>query len=141
MKRIPLTQDQFALVDDSDYEWLNLWKWHITKGGRSGLVAYAVRHIYPAPKKLLHERKTIFMHKLIIGVKTDMEVKHKDGNTLNNQRDNLQKGNPKSAAVAIARERRLLVRLKRKFGIPYRLPLQLQTLTPEQIITEWRTFI
>lgn len=41
---------------------------------------------------------------------------------------------------AIARERRLLIRLKRKFGIPYRLPLQLQALTPEQIVKRWRTF-
>jgi len=51
------------------------------------------------------------------------------------------KGNNKLGAPAIARERRLLVRLKRKFGIPYRLPLQLQTLTPEQIVTDWKTFI
>jgi len=141
MKRITLTQNQFAMVDDSDYEWLNLWKWHITKGGRSELVVYAVHHIYPASKKLLHKRKTVFMHKLIMNTKADMEVKHKDGNTLNNQRGNLQIGNSRLAAIAIARERRLLVRLKRKFGIPYRLPLQLQALTPEQIVTDWKTFI
>lgn len=43
--------------------------------------------------------------------------------------------------VTIASERRLLIRLKRKFGIPYRLPLHLQTMTPEQITRDWKTFI
>ena len=27
MKKIPLTPDKFAFVDDADYEWLVWWKW------------------------------------------------------------------------------------------------------------------
>jgi hypothetical protein len=27
MKHIPLTQGQFAIVDDADFEWLSKWKW------------------------------------------------------------------------------------------------------------------
>ena len=27
-KEISLTQDQVALIDDEDYEWINQWKWH-----------------------------------------------------------------------------------------------------------------
>ena len=43
--------------------------------------------------------------------------------------------------LGVARGRQLLIRLKRKFGMPYRLPLQLQKMTPEQIVKEWRGFI
>jgi len=28
MKRIPLTQGKFALVDDADFGWLNQWQWY-----------------------------------------------------------------------------------------------------------------
>ena len=31
MKRVPLTQGQFALVDDEDYDYLMQWKWHVQK--------------------------------------------------------------------------------------------------------------
>jgi hypothetical protein len=31
MKTIPLTQGKFAIVDDSDFEWLNQWKWYVQK--------------------------------------------------------------------------------------------------------------
>ena len=33
MKRIPLTQGRFALVNDCDYEYLIQWKWHVSHNG------------------------------------------------------------------------------------------------------------
>ena len=83
MKRIPLTQGKFALVDDEDYTFLIQWKWYFS--GR-----YAVRS-----ESLQHEDGTRFkprryMHRDInrtpLGVQTD----HIDGNGLNNRRRNLR---------------------------------------------------
>lgn len=41
MKEIPLTQGKVASVDDCDYEYLNQWKWHPLKSGKT---FYAVRN-------------------------------------------------------------------------------------------------
>lgn len=84
MKQIPLSQGQFALVDDEDFEWLNQWKWQALKHRDS---FYAVRNTGGRIA-----RKCIFMHRLIMGL-TDskIEVDHEDLNGLNNQRNNLRK--------------------------------------------------
>lgn len=79
MKEIKLTQGQFALVDDADFEWLNQWKWHVRKMPNC---YYVYRW---------HKNGAIAMHRLILGL-TDPKVfgDHKDGNGLNNQRENLR---------------------------------------------------
>jgi hypothetical protein len=38
MKEIPLTQGKVALVDDTDYDHLNQWKWHVKFHGRTGQI-------------------------------------------------------------------------------------------------------
>lgn len=80
MKEIKLTQGKVALVDDEEYEKLNIFKWCAVKNGR---VFYAVRTIYQ-PKK-----KTIFMHKEILS-KEGFYTDHKDHDGLNNQKINLR---------------------------------------------------
>jgi len=40
MKRIKLSKGKYALVDDSDFEWLIKWKWHYNS------VGYAMRTQY-----------------------------------------------------------------------------------------------
>lgn len=45
MKQIPLTQGQFALVDDEDYDWLMQWKWHAFQGP-TNKTYYAAKRIY-----------------------------------------------------------------------------------------------
>jgi hypothetical protein len=84
MKKIKLTQEKTALVDDSDFLKLKKFKWYANKGGKN---FYALRNYY-LPGKI---RKTMRMHALIMGPAPDgFEVDHVDGNGLNNQRKNLR---------------------------------------------------
>lgn len=80
MKKIPLTQGKFALVDDANLEWLNQWKWYAGKNRASGIF-YAKRSA---------KRGKILMHRAILNAKPKQEVDHRDGNSLNNCRDNLR---------------------------------------------------
>ena len=85
MKRIPLTQGKFALVDDADYEWLNQWKWCATKGHNN--TWYAQRTALCNGK-----RTTIIMHRFILGLEAgdERQVDHRNHDGLDNQRDNLR---------------------------------------------------
>ncbi len=104
MKKIKLTQGKFALVDDEDFDFLNQWNWYAHKERKR---FYAISWI---------ESKKAKMHRILLGL-TDAKVQcdHKDGNGLNNQRNNLReatssqqgmnkikKGNTKSKYKGIA---------------------------------------
>lgn len=85
MKQIELTQGQYALVDDADYDWLTQWKWCVAKQ-YSGY--YAVRNFLLKNGK----RSMISMHRQILGLKQGdkRQGDHKDRNTLNNCRNNIR---------------------------------------------------
>jgi hypothetical protein len=82
MKEIKLTQGKVALVDDDDFERLNQFKWHASKEGNN---FYAKRT--PCVNKI---KKVIIMHREIINALPGEDVDHKDGNSLNNLRENLR---------------------------------------------------
>lgn len=85
MKKIPLTQGKFALVDDEDYEELVKWKWYAMKSGKT---FYAGRS---NPKKPFEKRKaSIRMHRQLTSPVEGMEVDHVNGNGLDNRRENLR---------------------------------------------------
>lgn len=72
------------MVSDEDYEWLNQWKWNYCKIGNG---------YYPARTGYENGKKTsIKMHRLIIGasVNDGKLIDHRDGNTMNCQRNNLR---------------------------------------------------
>lgn len=77
MKRIPLTQGKFALVDDEDFAELSKVKWCFSKG-------YAVRSVR------LEKRGTILMHREILSAKKGQECDHINMNGLDNRRANLR---------------------------------------------------
>jgi hypothetical protein len=86
MKEIKLTQGKVALVDDVDYEWINSFKWHVTRHANGK--EYASRMIYNRGKRAI-----ISMHRLIMGTQIGQEVDHIDNLGLNNQRANLRNCN------------------------------------------------
>ena len=79
MKKIPLTQNKFAIVDDEDYEYLNQRKWCFD--GR-----YAVRN---SPRHH-YKRTQISMHRFIMTAPDNMQVDHKNLNRLDNRKANLR---------------------------------------------------
>lgn len=87
MKRIKLTQGQYALVDDEDYDWLMQWKWY-AQWSKCTQSFYAVRRQYVGKRVTI----SILMHRqLLLLEKGDKrQVDHSDHNTLNNQRFNIK---------------------------------------------------
>jgi len=82
MKEIKLTQGKVALVDESDYEWLNQRKWCAVKGR---CTYYCSTHIWRNDK-----RTTILMHRLLFDNPKNRDIDHIDHNGLNNTRENLR---------------------------------------------------
>lgn len=77
-----LTQGQFTIVDDIDYDIVKQYKWYAVKFGD---IFYAIANI---------KGTALRMHRLILGL-TDSKIlaDHADRNGLNNQRYNLRVAN------------------------------------------------
>lgn len=86
MKRIKLTQGQFVLVDNEDFEWLDQYKWSTYKSRSSN--CYAKRQ---APRTN-GKRYTIQMSRCILGLTPGdkREADHINHDTLDNRRSNLR---------------------------------------------------
>ena len=83
MKRIRLTQGYFAQVSDEDYDDVCRYKWHAKT---NKYTAYAARR----EKGTGPQRKCIYLHRYLLKVKPGEMVDHKDGNGLNNTRENIR---------------------------------------------------
>lgn len=78
MKRIPLTQGKFAIVDDCDFELLSALKWQAWQDRKNG-VWYAIR-------------TNARMHRVILGVvNSNIHVDHVNRDGLDNRRANLRR--------------------------------------------------
>lgn len=79
MKTIELTQGYTALIDDADYDMINKHKWCAVK----------YRHYVYAVRKV--NKKMVPMHRIILNIADPkVFVDHKDGNGINNQRNNIR---------------------------------------------------
>lgn len=88
MKEIALTRGKVALVDDEEYEFLNQWKWFAREDKNN---FYAIRNEHTTLQKSVYQTKTIYMHRLILGIENPkILVDHKDHNGLNNQKSNIR---------------------------------------------------
>jgi len=74
VKRIPLSQGKFALVDDEDYEFLMKFKWSFHGH-------YAVRE---------EMKKRIYMHRLVAKTPDGMDTDHINRDRLDNRKKNLR---------------------------------------------------
>jgi hypothetical protein len=86
MKRIPLTQGQFALVDDEDFDGVNSFVW-FAKWNRCTKSFYAARN---SVANSASARSVIRMHREILHAMKDSKVDHVNHDTLDNRRDNLR---------------------------------------------------
>jgi hypothetical protein len=84
MKKIKLTKDKFAIVDDNDFQYLNQFRWYFSTSG------YATRDVWC---KLTRTKNKIRMHREILGLKKEDNdrVDHVDGDKLDNRKLNLRR--------------------------------------------------
>lgn len=85
MKKVELTQGQYALVDDEDYPIISATKWYALFTPRTKKY-YARRNTSLGNKK----RGFSLMHQFILGVKGSIIVDHINGDTLDNRKVNLR---------------------------------------------------
>jgi hypothetical protein len=76
---IPLTQQKVAEIDAADYAAISSYKWYFSAYG------YAVRNGFVGEKRTI-----IYMHRLIVGAPSGIDIDHIDGNKINNRRCNLR---------------------------------------------------
>jgi hypothetical protein len=78
MREIPLTQGKVALVDDEDYERVSRLSWRARRDKKTWYAETG------------SAEQAIFMHTFILGLSAGPETDHKDGNGLNNRRENIR---------------------------------------------------
>lgn len=83
-RKIELTQGEFAIVDQEDYEYVKNYKWSV---GKKGKACYAYRMQKTAGGK--HRQWRQSMHRLIMKAPPDMLVDHINHNGLDNRKANL----------------------------------------------------
>ena len=93
MKLISLTKNKFAKVDDDVFDTLNQLKWHFDG-------YYARRNLY-ADSRQIH----ILMHRLIAGAKEGELVDHRNGDPLDNRKENLRICNRSNNAMNMRKHR------------------------------------
>lgn len=79
---IGLTRGKVSLVREVDYPFLTKFKWFALKAAYSFYAARTVR--------VNGKRTTVLMHRVIMGCVDGQQVHHKNGNSLDNRRDNLE---------------------------------------------------
>jgi hypothetical protein len=81
---IPLSRGLVGIVDADDFERVNRFKWHALKRPRGGRF-HVMRSVNSGGI-----RKTIYLHRWLIGAGVGDEVDHSNNNGLDNRRSNIR---------------------------------------------------
>lgn len=81
-KNIVLSAGYVAVIDDADYERVSQFKWSAAKRKTN---TYAYRQVGPKKK-----RESVYLHRFILEAAPDACVDHRNGNGLDNRRENLR---------------------------------------------------
>ena len=88
MKKIPLTQGKYALVDNEDFHRLSGHKWVYNSRG------YAVREVRLKEWRVSSESgrlyETLLMHRVILNPPAGMDIDHINHNGLDNRKGNMR---------------------------------------------------
>ena len=79
---IALTRNQNAIVDATDFDWLNQWNWLAWWNPKT-------ESFYATRKGMPTESKIVYMHRFILG-DVENDVDHENQDTLDNRRKNLR---------------------------------------------------
>lgn len=82
MRKIALSKNKIALIDDEDYPLISKYNWFVLKVGN--------RYYAQTTKYHNKKNKHIYMHRLIMGSPKGMDIDHINHNTLDNRRPNLR---------------------------------------------------
>lgn len=92
MKLIAVNGGVFVKVDNADYKWLNEWKWFAFCNSKLHINSRKLYVVGYRHGQAGRGREMKYMHRLIMEVKRrTVLIDHIDGDTLNNQRNNLRK--------------------------------------------------
>lgn len=83
MKLIPLTKGYFAQVDDEDYDRVSQFVWHAKKDKKK---VYAARNTSREGRRVTER-----LHQFILQTGPEIEIHHKNGDGLDDQKQNLQR--------------------------------------------------
>jgi hypothetical protein len=83
MKEIKLSQGKVSQVSDHRFDFINQWRWTAAHD------KYGNWHAHRLEGKGKN-KKTIYMHRVIVNAPPNKDVDHRDGNGLNNQDENLR---------------------------------------------------
>ena len=92
MKKIALTQGQFSIVDDEDFEAFGADNWYSKRIRKSSCMFYAERGVHRPGGRRTHEK----MHRVVLSRKLGRDLDkseqcdHINGDGLDNQRENLR---------------------------------------------------
>jgi len=94
---LPITQGRVTLIDASDFDYVNQWKWCVTGKG------YVIRRL-KVHEKQPGDSSIAYLHRVIMLPPKGMNVDHINGVKLDNRRCNLRNCTPAQNRQNIARK-------------------------------------